>query len=67
LSALPWTYGSGHYLESSPGMQGAIAMDVVGVAMIGAGTTLLAIGAGNLAEARRPKLTLSASAVGVRF
>jgi hypothetical protein len=47
--------------------QGAVAMDVIGLSMIGAGTALLAIGVGNLAEAKRPPLYFGAATVGARF
>lgn len=35
--------------------------------MIGAGTTLLAIGAGNMVESKRPRLALAPSSLTVRF
>jgi hypothetical protein len=66
VSSVLWIAGSGHYGFNGYD-QGGVAMDVLGIAAIGAGTTLLAIGAGNLAEARRPKLALSASGVAIRF
>ena len=44
-------------------------MDAIGVVMIGAGTTLVAIGAGNMTEARRVRVAFAAgpSGLGVRF
>ena len=45
----------------------AVSMDVVGFAMIGAGTAVLALGAGDLAAARRPRVAWSPSGLTVRF
>jgi hypothetical protein len=42
-------------------------MDVVGVAMMGAGTAVLALGAGDLAATRRTRVALSPSGLAVRF
>ena len=45
-------------------------MDVIGVALLGGGTALLAIGAGNLAEARRPsppRVAFGPASLAVRF
>jgi hypothetical protein len=67
VSAVPWVAGDGHSFTNSPAQEGALAMDVVGVAMIGAGTALLAIGAGNLAETRRPKFAIGPASLAVRF
>ena len=68
VSAVPWVAISGHSFDPASGpAAAAIALDVVGVSMIGAGTALLAIGAGNLAETRRPRVAFSATSFGVRF
>ena len=45
----------------------AVAMDTIAFGLIGGGTTLLAIGAGNIAEAKRPRLFLGAASVGAHF
>jgi hypothetical protein len=69
VSAVLWIPGAASYqpFDGNADYQVAVSMDVVGVAMIGAGTTLLAIGAGNLAEARRPRLALEAAPGGIRL
>src|SRR5438270_8518981 len=54
ISALLWTAGTNS--SSGEWYAGAGSLDGVGFLMIGGGTALLAIGAGNLAEARRPRL-----------
>ncbi|MGZ3427649.1 MAG: hypothetical protein ACXVCV_13420 [Polyangia bacterium] len=60
-SSLLWINGSDAYRD------GAISMDVFSAAMLGSGTALLAIGAGKLAEARRPRVALGPTSIGVRF
>jgi hypothetical protein len=65
VSALLWVESSGYGFDAYEA--GGTAMDVLGLAMIGGGTALLAIGAGNLAEARRPRLALGLTSLGVRF
>lgn len=60
-SSLLWINGGSEYVA------GGIGMDVSGAALLGTGTALLAIGAGKLAEARRPKLAFGATSVGLRF
>lgn len=47
--------------------QGAVAMDTIAFGLIGGGTSLLAIGAGNIAEAKRPRLFFGAASVGAHF
>lgn len=47
--------------------QGAVAMDTISFGLIAGGTTLLALGAGDIAEAKRPRLFFTATSVGTRF
>ena len=47
--------------------QGAVAMDTIAFGLIGGGTALVALGAGNITEGKRPRLIYSANALGVRF
>jgi hypothetical protein len=42
-------------------------MDTIAFGLIGGGTALVALGAGNITEGKRPRLIYSANAVGVRF
>jgi hypothetical protein len=65
-SAVVWVAGDRAY-GFNVYEQGALSMDVIGLSMIGAGTALLAVGAGNLAEARRPRLAFGPTSLGVRF
>jgi hypothetical protein len=66
-SALLWVAGKDGYGFDTY-YAGGTAMDVIGLAMIGGGTALLAIGAGNLAEARRPpRVALGPNSLAVRF
>jgi hypothetical protein len=60
-SSLLWINSSDAYRD------GAISMDVFAAAMLGSGTSLLAIGAGKLAEARRPRVALGPTSIGVHF
>lgn len=47
--------------------QGAVAMDTISFGLVAGGTTLLAVGAGNIAEAKRPRLFFTATSVGTHF
>ncbi len=47
--------------------QGAVAMDTIAFGLVGGGTSLLAIGAGNVAESKRPRLFFGAASVGAHF
>lgn len=47
--------------------QGAVAMDTIAFGLLGGGTSLLAIGAGNIAEAKRPRLFFGAASAGGHF
>ncbi|HEX6837284.1 MAG TPA: hypothetical protein VF334_11960 [Polyangia bacterium] len=47
--------------------QGAVAMDTIAFGLIGGGTSLVAIGAGNIAEAKRPRLFFGAAMVGAHL
>jgi hypothetical protein len=67
-SAALWIAGTGGSSFSyNADQQAAVAMDVVGVAMMGAGTAVLALGAGDLAATRRTRVALSLSGLAVRF
>ncbi len=66
VSSLLWVESSGHS-GFNDFTSGAVAMDTIGLAMMGGGTALLAIGAGNLAEARRPRVAFGATSLAVRF
>ncbi len=67
-SAGLWVAGGGNsYFDENADWKGAIAMDVVGLAMIGAGTAVLALGAGDLAATRRSRVALSPTGLAVRF
>jgi len=63
-SGLLW---AGEHYGFDAGRTGAVVMDVGSVLFIGGGTALLAIGAGNLAEARRPRVALGPASLTVRF
>ena len=71
VSTVLWTGGqsSTSYYDSgfSSWYQGAIAMDTIAFALVGGGTALLAIGAGNISEAKRPQLFIGAASVGAHF
>jgi hypothetical protein len=71
VSAELWLVGGDVPGYSDSGLnafyQGAIAMDTIAFGLIGGGTALVALGAGNITEGKRPRLIYSANAVGVRF
>jgi hypothetical protein len=71
VSAELWLVGgnsTGYANEGFNGYyQGAVAMDAIAFGLIGGGTALVALGAGNITEGKRPRLIYSASSVGVRF
>jgi hypothetical protein len=47
--------------------QGAVAMETIAFGLIGGGTALLAIGAGNIAASKRPRLFVGAGSIGAHF
>jgi hypothetical protein len=69
VSAVLWEVGgsSSSYGDLNGFYQGAIAMDTIAFGLIGGGTALTAIGAGNITEGKRPRLIYSANTLGVRF
>ena len=67
-SAALWIAGNnGSSFSYNTDQQAAVAMDVVGVVMVGAGTAVLALGAGDLAATRRPRVALAPNGLAVRF
>src|SRR5262249_35990411 len=66
-SAALWIAGSGYSFDYNTDYKVAVAMDVVGFAAIGAVTAVLALGAGDLASARRPKVAFGPTSFSVRF
>ncbi len=71
ISTLLWTAGDAATGYANEGFnayyQGAVAMDTIAFGLIGGGTTLLAIGAGNIAEGKRPRLYFTATSLTTRF
>jgi hypothetical protein len=69
VSAVLWENGgnSSSYGDLNGFYQGAIAMDTIAFGLIGGGTALVALGAGNITEGKRPRLIYSAGALGARF
>ena len=69
VSSVLWVDGgSSYYSEGLDAFyQGAIAMDTIAFGLIGGGTALVAIGAGNMTEGKRPRLIYGANSFGVRF
>ena len=69
VSALLWDTGGSTYGEAGLNAyyQGAVAMDTIAFGLIGGGTTLLAVGAGNIAESKRPRLFIGAASIGAHF
>lgn len=69
VSAVLWELGGNSYYSEGLDAyyQGAIAMDTIAFGLIGGGTALVAIGAGNMTEGKRPRLLYSATSFGVRF
>lgn len=69
VSAVLWEVGgnSSSYGDLNGFYQGAVAMDTIAFGLIGGGTALVAIGAGNMTEGKRPRLLYSATSFGARF
>jgi hypothetical protein len=42
-------------------------MDTIAFGLLGGGTALVAIGAGNIVESKRPRLFIGAASVGAHF
>jgi hypothetical protein len=68
VSAVLWENGGNSFSDGLDAFyQGAIAMDTIAFGLIGGGTTLVALGAGNITEGKRPRLLYSANTFSVRF
>ena len=71
ISTVMWTAGDGATGYANQGFnsyyQGAVAMDTIAFGLIGGGTALVAIGAGNIVEGKRPRLYLGASSLATHF
>jgi hypothetical protein len=71
ISTVLWTAGETATGYANLGFngwyQGAVAMDTIGFGLIGGGTALLAVGAGNIAEGKRPRLSIGPASLGAHF